>query len=191
MGGAQPEAEGLTGRLPQAVPDRHIFRVGADGHAEPTGTTAPPEPNRAIAPVRNRPQPPAVEPPPPHLRAPEEGARPTKPARRRRSAPAEPVRGGELPGLQIPALPTAAPSIVSERIKQFASFSIRISRPIISSRSDFSMRPLSTVLFAFLIRPSRVSAPGVPMPMLSARAVASCGHCSTHSRRYEPVRRRW
>jgi hypothetical protein len=90
----------------QVVPDRHIFRVGADGSAEPTGQTAPREPGRAIAPWNRKAQPPAVEPPPPHLRAPEENAKPTKPARRRRTAVAEePVRGGELVASRTAALP--------------------------------------------------------------------------------------
>jgi ribonuclease E len=102
---------GAEGALPgappsQVVPDRHIFRVGADGSAEPTGQTAPREPVRAIAPWNRKAQPPAVEPPPPHLRAPEENAKPTKPARRRRSAVAEqPVMGGELPASRTAALP--------------------------------------------------------------------------------------
>ncbi len=92
---------------PQAVPDRHIFRVAADGSTEPTGQTAPREPVRAIAPWNRKAQPPAVEPPPPHLRAPEEGAKPTKPARRRRTAAAAetPVRGGELAATRTAALP--------------------------------------------------------------------------------------
>ena len=88
-----------------AIPERNIFRVGADGHAEPTGKIAPREPGRAIAPWNRKPAPPAVEPPPPHLRAPEEGAKLTKPVRRRRPAAAEPVRGGELEAVKTAALP--------------------------------------------------------------------------------------
>jgi hypothetical protein len=42
--------EGAAPQAPSAVPDRHIFRDGADGSAEPTGQTAPREPVRAIAP---------------------------------------------------------------------------------------------------------------------------------------------
>ena len=34
------------------MPDRHIFEVASDGAAHPTGATAPPEPSRAIARVR-------------------------------------------------------------------------------------------------------------------------------------------
>jgi ribonuclease G len=113
-GGAGQEI-GLNGAPtgPTAVPDRHIFRVGADGSAEPTGETAPREPVRAIAPWNRKSQPPAVEPPPPHLRAPEEGARPTKPARRRRTAVSEaPTMGGELAAATTAALPApeAAPA---------------------------------------------------------------------------------
>ncbi len=102
--GAEPAGQAPP---PSAVPDRHIFRVGSDGSAEPTGQTAPREPGRAIAPWNRKPQPPAVEPPPPHLRAPEEGAKPTKPARRRRpsAADTEPVRGGQLETARTAALP--------------------------------------------------------------------------------------
>jgi len=104
-GGAGVEG-GAPGAPPSAMPDRHIFRVGADGSAEPTGLTAPREPVRAIAPWNRKAQPPAVEPPPPHLRAPEENARPTKPARRRRTgaeAKSPAGRGGELAASRGPA----------------------------------------------------------------------------------------
>ena len=108
-GGAGAVVEGAaagTPAPPQAVPDRHIFRVAADGSAEPTGQTAPREPVRAIAPWNRRPSPPAVEPPPPHLRAPEDDAKPTKPARRRSVAGAEaPRQGGELQSSRTAALP--------------------------------------------------------------------------------------
>jgi ribonuclease G len=105
-GGAAAAEAGAPGPQQTPVPDRHIFRVSADGSAEPTGETAPREPVRAIAPWNRRPAPPAVEPPPPHLRAPEEGAKPTKPARRRRPAAEEPVRrGGELDASRTAALP--------------------------------------------------------------------------------------
>ena len=103
--GGEPQA--ASGQ-PPAVPDRHIFRVGADGSAEPTGQTAPREPGRAIAPWNRKATPPAVEPPPPSLRAPEEGVKPTKPARRRRGGAAveePPKRGGELAATVTPALP--------------------------------------------------------------------------------------
>ncbi|HKU68132.1 MAG TPA: Rne/Rng family ribonuclease [Candidatus Baltobacteraceae bacterium] len=103
--------EGTGPAAPSAMPDRHIFRVGADGSAEPTGQTAPREPVRAIAPWNRKAQPPAVEAPPPHLRAPEEHAKPTKPARRRRTAAAEAPagRGGELAASHTAALPAPEP----------------------------------------------------------------------------------
>ncbi|HEX3671542.1 MAG TPA: hypothetical protein VHT92_07565, partial [Candidatus Cybelea sp.] len=84
------------------MPDRHIFEVSADGAAHPTGTTAPPEPSRAIA--RRVARPPAVEAPPPSLTAPEEEPKRTKPARRRTPRAAV---AGELEGtgsaLALPA----------------------------------------------------------------------------------------
>ena len=88
------------------VPDRHIFRVSADGNAEPTGQTAPREPSRALAPWNRRPSPPAVEPPPPSITIPEEPAAVTKPTRRRRTTPSEPIHGGELQPSPIAALPS-------------------------------------------------------------------------------------
>ncbi len=111
-----PGVEPLTGSLPQTppVPDRHVFRVGADGAAHPTGKTAPREPSRAIAPL-HRAHPPAVEAPPPHLTVREEEPRPTKPARRRRSAAGF---GGELPSQRIAALPAAEPQAPAEKPKR-------------------------------------------------------------------------
>ncbi len=89
-----------------SVPDRHIFRVAANGSAEPTGETAPREPVRAIAPWNRKAGPPAVEAPPPHLRAPEEDAKPTKPARRRRTAAAaQPSATAEIAASTTRALP--------------------------------------------------------------------------------------
>jgi ribonuclease G len=117
---------GLEGAVPPqavppqgSVPDRHIFRVAADGSAEPTGQTAPREPVRAIAPWNRKAQPPAVEPPPPHLRAPEENAKPTKPARRRRAVSAgtqAPSAGGELAASRTAALP--APAATPKRTRK-------------------------------------------------------------------------
>ncbi|MBV9278069.1 MAG: Rne/Rng family ribonuclease, partial [Candidatus Eremiobacteraeota bacterium] len=79
-----------------AMPDRHIFSVGSDGEVEATGRTAPREPIRSLAPWNRRPTPPAVEPPPPSLSIPDEPAKVTKPARRRRAASAPVTVGGEL-----------------------------------------------------------------------------------------------
>ncbi|MDQ6933540.1 MAG: Rne/Rng family ribonuclease, partial [Candidatus Eremiobacteraeota bacterium] len=89
------------------VADRQIFRVAADGGAESTGEVSPSEPSRAIAPWNRKPAPPAVAPPPPHLRAPEEPVKITKVARRRRTpAPSSEVTANvQTP---IAALPSAA-----------------------------------------------------------------------------------
>lgn len=106
-GAVHPAGEQSVEQTP-SVPERHVFRVSADGSAEPTGEVAPREPVRAIAPWNRKVQPPAVEPPPPHLRAPDEAAKPTKPARRRRSAAAEPKPVAELAGAQNAALPPPA-----------------------------------------------------------------------------------
>ncbi len=104
--------EPLTGSLPMnpSVPDRHVFRVDADGKAHGTGMTAPKEPSRAIEPVRDA-RPPAVEPPPPHLKAPHEEPRPTKPARRRRSAAPASGVAGKLETSRIAALPPPAQAV--------------------------------------------------------------------------------
>jgi hypothetical protein len=108
--------EPMTGALPQrpGVPDRHIFRVGSDGNAEPTGQTAPREPSRAIATLR-RAHPPAVEAPPPALRVPEPEAKPTKPARRRRVATKS--AEAKLESSPIEALPAPKTTLVRARPK--------------------------------------------------------------------------
>ncbi|HEV2261294.1 MAG TPA: Rne/Rng family ribonuclease [Candidatus Rubrimentiphilum sp.] len=103
-GGRGRHREGAPATAP--VPERHIFRVTADGRAEPTGQTAPPPPVRAIAPWNRKLQPPATEPPPPVLQLPEEPVQPTKPARRRRTKKSEAV-AGELTGSETIALPAA------------------------------------------------------------------------------------
>jgi hypothetical protein len=99
------------------MPDRHIFEVSSDGAAHPTGATAPPEPSRAIAAVReSKAAPPAVEAPPPSLSAPEEELKRTKPARRRRAPRA--AAAGELEGTASAlALPAAAPKTRRPRKK--------------------------------------------------------------------------
>ena len=90
-GGRGRGGAGQAHPAPPPVPERHIFRVARDGHAEPTGEIAPPQPVRAIAPWNRKLQPPAVEAPPPALHVPEEPVQPTKPARRRRTPKAEAV----------------------------------------------------------------------------------------------------
>ena len=87
------------------VPDRSLFSVGSDGAAHPTGRIVPPEPSRAIA-RYSAPTPPAVEPPPPHLRAPHEEPQPTKPARARRPRASKVT--AEIPAVQRAALPAPA-----------------------------------------------------------------------------------
>ena len=101
--GIPPQAGAPQSQPPPqpSVPERHIFRVARDGRAEPTGETAPPQPIRAIAPWNRKLQPPAVEAPPPALHVPEEPVKPTKPARRRRTAKAEAVAA-------LPAAPDEA-----------------------------------------------------------------------------------
>jgi len=95
---------GRGGAGAAAMPDRHIFEVGADGSTHPTGATAPPEPSRAIV-NRSAAAPPAVEPPPPSLSAPAEETKRTKPARPRRTKAAG--ASGEIEGsasaLALPA----------------------------------------------------------------------------------------
>jgi ribonuclease G len=112
-GGDRPEGTVQAGQENGApsVPDRGIFRVGADGSTEHTGETAPKEPSRALDHRgRNRSGPPAVEPPPPSLTAPDEQARPTRPSRRRRNGSA-PMPPGTLHAPEpLTALPSPAES---------------------------------------------------------------------------------
>jgi hypothetical protein len=82
-GGAGLGADGTT----SAIPDRQIFRVDGNGAAEPTGQTAPPEPNRSIARVDRRPGAVAIDAPPKSLRLAEETPQVAVPARRRGRPP--------------------------------------------------------------------------------------------------------
>ncbi len=98
--------EPMMGSLPQRpMPDRHIFRVGSDGAAAPTGQTAPREPSRALE--RRRAAAPAVEAPPPSLTAVREEPAKTKPARRRRTAAEPAAAPAKLQSTTIAALPAA------------------------------------------------------------------------------------
>ncbi|MDQ2662630.1 MAG: Rne/Rng family ribonuclease [Candidatus Eremiobacteraeota bacterium] len=91
------------------LPDRHIFRVAPDGAAEPTGATAPREPSRAIAPWNRKIQTPALDAPPPHLRAVEDVPKPVKPVRRRTVRSTEPATPpAELTASPMTALPAPA-----------------------------------------------------------------------------------
>jgi ribonuclease G len=132
--GTEGQAVAAAGQQPagdeprqRPVPDRHIFRVDAEGAAHATGETAPPAPSRAIAPWNRKRADVAVEPPPPVIVPPPERAEPVKaarPSRRRRTGQAEekPVRGGQLeaaaPVRALPppaaAQPGAAPSETDE-----------------------------------------------------------------------------
>ena len=96
------------------VPDRSLFSVGSDGAAKPTGRIVPPEPSRAIA-RYSAPTPPAVEAPPPHLRAPHEEPQPTKPARARRPRAGKVT--AEIPAIQRAALP-APPATEKPAVKR-------------------------------------------------------------------------
>ncbi|MDP9018631.1 MAG: Rne/Rng family ribonuclease [Candidatus Eremiobacteraeota bacterium] len=111
--GIAPMAASPTNPVHEApappVPDRHIFRVNAEGSAEPTGKTAPREPSRSIAPWNRRPAPPAVEAPPPSLRVPEEPQKVTKPVRTRRATPQKAAPAAELQGSTMAALPSPQP----------------------------------------------------------------------------------
>jgi ribonuclease G len=96
---------GGLGQAAGTMPDHQIFEVSADGAAQPTGATAPPEPSRAIA-TRRQPSPPALEAPPPSLSAPEEKVKRTKPSRRRapaRGVPAELEAAASALALPAPA----------------------------------------------------------------------------------------
>ncbi|MDP9024295.1 MAG: Rne/Rng family ribonuclease [Candidatus Eremiobacteraeota bacterium] len=127
-----PNVEPLTGSLP-TVPDRHVFRVGADGKAQPTGITAPREPSRAIAPVRRVP-PPAVDAPPPHLTIPQDEPRATKPARRRATASAPAGYGGELESTRQRALPPGLADTQEPKPKRAPRKKAELSEPIAAEK---------------------------------------------------------
>ena len=93
-----------------AMPDRHIFRVDAAGGAQATGTSAPPEPTRAVAKVR--PQAPgtvALEAPPPSLSVKDEPPKAARPARGRRTRSQAPAAPAQLEASPLVALPSASP----------------------------------------------------------------------------------
>ncbi|MBC5815973.1 MAG: hypothetical protein GIW97_05470, partial [Candidatus Eremiobacteraeota bacterium] len=125
--GGAPQIHGAPPTAP--VPDRHIFRVNPEGAAEPTGQTAPREPSRSIAPWNRRPAPPAIEAPPPSLRVPEEPARITKPARRRRTTAEAPIVGGELQASQQAALPSPPDDAKPKRTRKTAAASADGEKP--------------------------------------------------------------
>jgi len=98
----------------QAVPERHIFRAASDGRVEATGQTAPPEPTRALAPVRFRTAAVAVAPPPPSLTLTPEEPKVTRPARRRRGDANLRIAGVIEAPAPVPALPRPAEPIAVE-----------------------------------------------------------------------------
>ena len=111
-------AAGSEGRPHQPpVPDRHIFRVDAEGGAHATGETAPPVPSRAIAPWNRKRGDVALEAPPKVITAPPAPSEPLKaarPTRRRRSGTAAeaPLRGGRLEAAApVRALPAPAAEV--------------------------------------------------------------------------------
>jgi len=110
-GGSVLGAEGVAPAAGSAtLPDRHIIRVDGDGAAHPTGETAPPPPNRAIAPW-NRPKKGeiAIEPPPPSLTAPaEETPRLAAPSRRRGAGRTPAAAPAPIESVAIKALPAPA-----------------------------------------------------------------------------------
>jgi ribonuclease G len=108
----QPAAAAGAETSRQPVPDRHIFRVDAEGGAHATGETAPPVPSRAIAPWNRKRGDVAVEPPPRVITVPPERTEPVKaarPARRRRREDEPRVHRGQLeaprPVAALPAPP--------------------------------------------------------------------------------------
>jgi ribonuclease E len=111
--GQPPIGNGRFEPLTGTLPDRHIFRVNPNGNAEPTGETAPREPSRAIA-LRRRVHTPAVDAPPPSLKAPVETVRATKPASRRRTS-SKPA--AELETTSQAALPPAPASPLSGLVR--------------------------------------------------------------------------
>jgi ribonuclease G len=167
-----PETEPLTGSLPMrpSVPDRHVFRVGADGKAHPTGLTAPKEPSRALTLIR-RVHPPAVEPPPPHLTIPEEKPQRAKPARRRRVAPA--ALGGELEAAEaMRALPSPAePATPRKRTR---------ARNVVESATAVEMvdaaaepKPKRSRAKKAEVEPAAGATPAPPEPKTSAKKTSS------------------
>ncbi len=93
---------------PLLAPDRQVFEVSSDGAAHIAGTAVAREPSRAIAPFAEAP--PAVEPPPPSLTAPEEAPQAAKPTRRRSTPRAKvetPIPAELESPVEAPSLPAA------------------------------------------------------------------------------------
>jgi hypothetical protein len=65
------------------------------------------------------------------------------------------------------AAPAPAPSVASDRARQFASLAMRTARPRAASRSACKRWPFRHTEFEFFSLPSCISVPGVPMPTLA------------------------
>ncbi len=82
-GGAGTEVAAATPLDGESVvPERHVFRVNGAGATERTGTIAPRQPGRAIAPIERKAAPPALEAPAAILTLPEAAPEPAKVAKR-------------------------------------------------------------------------------------------------------------
>jgi ribonuclease G len=102
---------GRGGGLSPMLAERQVFEVSSDGATHIAGTAAAREPSRAIEPFAEAP--PAVEPPPPSLTAPEETPQAAKPTRRRRTPRAK----VEAPVAAKPESPADATSLAAAASK--------------------------------------------------------------------------
>jgi ribonuclease G len=166
------------------VPDRHIFRVSADGAAHATGETAPKEPSRAIAAWNQRPGHVAVEPPPPSLVAPNERdaeVKVTTPSRRRRGAVAA-AAPAQIESTPIRALPAPRAAGETERAAEPASLPNRATRTpgrtrgrvadVSTGSATLPTEPTAATGPAATAVPTEpaVSVPEVPAPTVGAPA---------------------
>ncbi len=160
-----------------AVPDRHIFRVDANGTTEVTGVIAPPEPSRALTKWNRRPGHVAVEPPPPSLAAPAPvAARIARPTRRHASPPPQPSAPvGELTATPpITALPPsgaseAAPAAPRKRGRPPKAAAVAAT-PIVVPAQAQSSEPLAAPAPRKRGRPPK-AATAAPVPTASTPAV--------------------
>jgi ribonuclease G len=152
----------------QAVPDRHIFRVDAEGGAHATGETAPPVPSRAIAPWNRKRGDVAIEAPPKVISAPpplSESVKAARPTRRRRSGAGgeAPARAGQLEAAApVRALP--APAVETRPAAASAGAVPRRARP--RKRGPEAAEPVATAPAAPAVkstaRARKTTAPATP-----------------------------
>jgi ribonuclease E len=121
--GGRGEGVPATGTA-EVTPDRHIFKVDGQGEARATGSSAPPEPPRAVA---RRPEkqagPVAIEAPPPSLTVTEpkpKAARPTG-TRRTKSAPAVKAQIASEPRAALPPAAEEKPKRTTARTRKPAA----------------------------------------------------------------------